>query len=47
MSGKTPTPHFKPDDQGLKDDYRKRQIAYAISLYDAMNIRYEEKDKRQ
>ena len=47
MSGKAPTPHFKPGDQGLKDDYRKRQIACAISLYDAMGIKYEEKDKRQ
>jgi len=47
MSGKAPTPHFKPGDQGLKDDYRKRQIACAISLYDAMDIKYEEKDKRQ
>lgn len=47
MAGKEPTPHFVPGDQGLKDQYRKRQIACAISLYDAMDIKYEEKDKRQ
>ncbi len=47
MSGKEPTPYFTPGDQGLKDEYRKRQIACAISLYDAMDIKYEEKDKRQ
>lgn len=47
MAGKTPTPHFVPGDQGLKDQYRKRQIACAISLYDAMDIKHEEKDKRQ
>ncbi|RBP49375.1 nitroreductase [Arenicella xantha] len=47
MAGKTPTPHFTPGDQNLKDEYRKRQIACAISLYDAMDIKYEEKDKRQ
>jgi len=47
MAGKEPTPHFIPGDQGLKDEYRKRQIACAISLYDAMDIKYEEKDKRQ
>jgi nitroreductase len=47
MSGKAPSPHFTPGDQNLKDQYRKRQVACAISLYDAMNIKYEEKDKRQ
>jgi len=47
MAGKTPTPYFTPGDQGLKDQYRKRQIACAISLYDSLNIKYEEKDKRQ
>jgi len=47
MSGDKPTPHFKPGDQDLKDEYRKRQIACAISLYDAMDIKYEEKEKRQ
>ena len=47
MGGKTPTPQFTPGDQNLKDEYRKRQIACAISLYDSMDIKYEEKDKRQ
>jgi len=47
MGGKAPTPHFTPGDQGLKDEYRKRQIACAISLYDSMDIKYEEKQKRQ
>ena len=47
MSGKAPTPHFTPGDQNLKDEYRKRQIACAISLYEAMDIKYEEKDKRK
>ncbi|MFQ3226639.1 MAG: nitroreductase [Porticoccaceae bacterium] len=47
MAGKAPTPHFTPGDQGLKDEYRKRQIACAISLYDSMDIKYEEKQKRQ
>lgn len=47
MSGQAPTPHFTPGDQGLKDQYRKRQIDCAISLYDAMDIKYEEKEKRQ
>lgn len=47
MGGKPPTPHFVPGDKDLKDEYRKRQIACAISLYDAMNIKYEEKQKRQ
>jgi len=47
MSGKEPTPSFKPGDQGLKDQFRKRQIACAIALYDSMNVQYEEKDKRQ
>lgn len=47
MSGKAPTPHFTPGDQGLKDEYRKRQIACAISLYDSVEVKYEEKQKRQ
>jgi len=47
MSGKTPSPAFKPGDKDLKDEFRKRQIACAISLYDAMGIKYEEKQKRQ
>jgi len=47
MSGAKPSPHFKPGDQDLKNEYRKRQIDCAISLYDAMDIKYEEKDKRQ
>jgi len=47
MGGKAPTPHFIPGDKDLKDDYRKRQVACAISLYDAMDIKYEEKQKRQ
>ncbi len=47
MAGKPPTPHFTPGDHQLKDQYRKRQIACAIALYDAMDIAYEEKQKRQ
>ena len=47
LAGDQPKPFFKPGDQGLKDEYRKRQIACAISLYDAMDIAYEEKEKRQ
>jgi len=47
MNSEDPSPHFIPGDQNLKDEYRKRQIACAISLYDAMDIKYEEKDKRQ
>lgn len=47
MAGKAPTPHFTPGDQGLKDEYRKRQIACAISLYDSVDVKYEEKEKRQ
>jgi len=47
MAGKAPTPHFTPGDQNLKDEYRKRQIACAISLYDSVDIKYEEKQKRQ
>lgn len=47
MAGKAPTPHFTPGDQGLKDEHRKRQIACAISLYDSVDVKYEEKDKRQ
>jgi len=47
MSGKAPTPHFVPGDQGLKDEYRTRQIACAVSLYGAMDIKKEDKQKRQ
>ena len=47
MAGKAPTPHFTPGDQNLKDEYRKRQIDCAISLYDSVGVKYEEKDKRQ
>jgi len=47
MSGKAPSPHFTPGDHQLKDEYRKRQIDCAIALYDAMDIKYEEKQKRQ
>ena len=47
MAGKAPANVFPAGDSGLVDEYRKRQIACAISLYDAMDIKYEEKDKRQ
>jgi len=47
MNGNQPSPHFTPGDQGLKDDYRQRQKACAISLYNSMGIKYEEKDKRK
>ena len=46
-SGKPPSMHFKPGDQGLKDEYRRRQVDCAIALYDAVGVKYEEKDKRQ
>jgi len=47
MSGKAPTPHFIPGDQDLKDEYRTRQVACAVSLYGAMDIKKEDKQKRQ
>lgn len=47
MSGKPPTPHFTPGDQGLNDQYRTRQVACAVSLYGAMDIKKEDKQKRQ
>ena len=47
MAGKAPGNVFPAGDSGLVDEFRKRQIACAISLYDAMDIKYEEKDKRQ
>lgn len=47
MAGKEPANVFPAGDSGLVDEYRKRQVACAISLYDAMDIKYEEKDKRQ
>ena len=47
MSGKKPQMHFKPGDQGLQNEYRKRQIDCAIALYDSVGVKYEEKDKRQ
>ena len=47
MNGDAPNPHFKPGDQGLENQYRKRQIDCAISLYDSLGIKYEEKEKRQ
>ena len=46
MGGKAPTPHFTPGDQNLKDEYRTRQIACAVSLYGAMDIKKEDKQKR-
>ncbi len=47
MSGKPPTPHFTPGDQNLKDEYRTRQIACAVSLYGAMGIGRDDKKERQ
>jgi len=47
MSGEQPSPYFKPGDQDLKNEYRQRQKDCAFSLYNAMDIKYEEKDKRQ
>lgn len=47
MSGKQATPHFTPGDQGLKDEYRTRQVACAVSLYGAMDIKKEDKQERQ
>lgn len=47
LSGKAATPHFVPGDQNLKNDYRSRQIACAVSLYGAMGIGKEDKKERQ
>ncbi|MEO0368548.1 MAG: nitroreductase [Pseudomonadota bacterium] len=47
MSGQAPSPYFRPGDQGLENEFRKRQVDCAISLYDAVGIKFEEKDKRQ
>jgi len=47
MSGAKPQNIFKPGDQDLKDEYRKRQIDCAIALYDSVGVKFEEKDKRQ
>lgn len=47
MSGKPPTPHFVPGDHKLKDEYRTRQVACAVSLYGAMGIGKEDKKERQ
>lgn len=47
MSGNPPANVFKPGDKDLKDEYRKRQVDCAISLYDAMGVKFEERDKRQ
>ncbi len=47
LSGKKPNNYFETVDQSFTGDYRKRQIDCAISLYDSVDIKYEEKDKRQ
>ena len=47
MSGQQPANVFKPGDKDLKNEYRKRQVDCAISLYDAMGVKFEERDKRQ
>ncbi|MEM7359856.1 MAG: nitroreductase [Pseudomonadota bacterium] len=47
MSGKPPSPTFQPGDKDLSEVYKKRQVDCAIALYDAMDIKYEEKEKRQ
>ena len=47
MGGKAPNPHFVPGDQGLKEEYRTRQVACAVSLYGAMDIKKEDKQERQ
>ena len=47
MGGAAPTPHFTPGDHGLNNEYRNRQIACAVSLYGAMDIKKEDKQKRQ
>ena len=47
MSGKPPANVFKPGDQNLVDEYRKRQIDCAIALYDSVGVKYEDKQKRQ
>lgn len=46
-SGAAPAPYFQPGDHGLKDQYKQRQRDCASSLYDAVDVKYEEKDKRQ
>jgi len=47
MAGKKPGSVFKPGDQDLVDEYRKRQVDCAIALYDSVGVKFEEKDKRQ
>jgi len=47
ISGKTPNPHFTPGDYQLKDQYRKRQVECAIALYNSMDIKKDDKEKRQ
>ncbi|MBX2849559.1 MAG: nitroreductase [Acidiferrobacterales bacterium] len=47
MSGKQPKPVFKPGDKDLDGEFRQRQIDCAISLYDSVGVKFEEKDKRQ
>ena len=47
MGGVAPTPHFTPGDHGLNNEYRTRQVACAVSLYGAMDIKKEDKQKRQ
>lgn len=45
-SGAQPNYVFKPGDQNLKDEYRQRQVDCAIALYDSVDIKFEERDKR-
>ncbi len=47
LSGAAPSPHFTPGDYQLKDEYRKRQIDCAKALYKAMDVKKEDKQKRQ
>lgn len=47
MAGEKPNTVFKPGDQDLVNEYRKRQIDCAIALYDSVGVKFEEKDKRQ
>ena len=47
LSGKAPSPTFKPGDAGLTGVYKERQYACAMGYYGTMGIERHEKDKRQ
>lgn len=47
LSGKAPSPAFKPGDAGLQGVYKERQYDCAMTYYGTMGIERHEKDKRQ